>query len=64
MKFYQSGKEAVIWNPEKDCMLAEFKNGMLETKSKAIIDKLNELGYQSDPSDGPGVSRLRTDDEE
>lgn len=68
MKFYQSGKEAVVWDPEANTALVEFKNGVFETKDKGIIAKLKKLGYPavdgSDDGDGPKVSRLRDDDED
>ena len=75
MRFYQSGLESIVWDPENDCALAEFKNGAFETKNKKVIAKLKELGYKTsgpEPDDSedfeqsadqgrakPRVSRLK-----
>lgn len=44
-RFYKSNLPAVIWNPEKNCPLAEFQNGTFATKSKRVARKLLEMGY-------------------
>lgn len=69
MKFFKSGLEAVVWNPVKDCALAEFKKPdfTFETNDPEVIKILQEMGYQELPPDtsgedgsGPQVSRLRS----
>ena len=69
MKFYKSGLEAVVWNPEKKLPLAEFKKPdfTFETEDPEVIAKLKELGYQEVPEQqsaeggGPQVTtRLRS----
>ena len=70
MKFYKSGLEAVVWNPEKDCALAVFNKPdfTFETNDPEVIAKLQDLGYQELPEaestgkdgSGPQVSRLRS----
>lgn len=69
MKFFQSGLESVVWNPEKNLPLAEFvkPNFTFETDDPKVIKTLQELGYQELPekdtgdSSGPQVtSRLRS----
>lgn len=70
MKFYQSGLESVVWNPERQAPLAEFKKPdfTFETNDPKVIERLQELGYQALPEeddteggDGPRVTdRLRS----
>ena len=56
MVFFKSGLEAVVWNPEKDCALAEFPKPhfTFETNDPAVIAKLKEMGYQELPPAGAG----------
>jgi len=69
MKFYKSGLEAVVWNPERQAPMATFEKPdfCFETDDPIVIKKLKELGYQVLPdlnagstSDSPQVSRLRS----
>jgi len=43
MKFIQKDAQ-VIWDSEKDCQLAEFKDGIFETNNEEVIAKLEKLG--------------------
>lgn len=46
IKFYQSGKERLVWDPEKGKTVAEFLGGEFETDDKSVQDHLLKLGYQ------------------
>ena len=42
MKFIQKDA-SIIWDAEKDCQLAEFKDGIFETDNEEVIAKLEKL---------------------
>lgn len=55
MKFYQSGLESVVWNPEKGIPLAEFMKPdfTFTTNNPETIKTLQGLGYQELPESAP-----------
>lgn len=46
IKFYQSGKERLVWDPDKGKTVAEFLGGEFETEDETVQKHLLKLGYQ------------------
>ena len=46
IKFYQSGKERLVWSPERNKAIAEFLGGEFETDDPDVQKQLLALGYQ------------------
>ena len=42
MKFYSESKNLIVWNPEKNKALCQFKDGICETDDPYIIDRLKD----------------------
>lgn len=45
IKFYQSGKERLVWSPERGKVVAEFLGGEFETEDESVQKHLLNLGY-------------------
>lgn len=46
MAKFKSDVDAVIYHPTKPYMIAQFRNGILETDNPFIIQRLRDLGYK------------------
>lgn len=46
MRFVSDRPNVVVWHPTKQRMLTQFKDNVLETNDKFIINRLLELGYK------------------
>ena len=44
-RFYKSNLPAGVWDPTRNCALAEFKQGVFETRDIKVAEKIQEFGY-------------------
>lgn len=44
-RFYRATLPTIVWNPEKDKPLAEFRDGQYYTEDEEIAKKLIAMGY-------------------
>lgn len=56
MKFYNSGLASVVWDSEKNRVLARFEEGEFTTEDKRTQKILKEKGYGSVDEDDPQVT--------
>jgi hypothetical protein len=56
MKFYKSGLASVVWDAERNCVLARFEDGEFTTDDKRTQELLKGYGYESAGEEGPQVT--------
>lgn len=73
--FVRGNLESVVWDTEKNCPLANFVDGLFETRDSRVVEKLKEFGYKtldeyqngppadgfSDPDRGPVIDTRHED---
>lgn len=52
MTVYGTGN-TIVWDGEKNGVLARFQNGMLETENREIAEKLQKKGYRVEGLEKP-----------